>query len=357
MRDSRRARVVVALLVLIAFTMIALDFRAGSGSPLDRLRTGAAAVFGPVERAVADVVRPIGDALSSLGHIGSYRAQIGRLQRENAALQQQVDLSDAYRRELTDLRALFHLAGKGRFRVVAAQVVALGDGGGFEWTASIDAGSRDGIRRDMTVVNGQGLVGKTVTVGPSVSTVLLSIDPQAIVGVRLAGSGTEGTVTGAGLHHLQLSLLDPQARLRPGQRLVTLASIGDRPYVPGAPVGTITRVDSTPGSETRTAEVAPFVDFAALDVVGVIVGAPARDPRDSLLPPPPAAALTPCVVLSVPAVASSAAPSVSPSSPASSAVLAPSQPAGGGSEPLVVHTPCILEPPSPSPAPSTTRTP
>ena len=36
----------------------------------------------------------------------------------------------------------------------------------FSWTVTIDAGSRDGIRPDMTVLNGDGLVGRVKTVGP-----------------------------------------------------------------------------------------------------------------------------------------------------------------------------------------------
>jgi rod shape-determining protein MreC len=68
---------------------------------------------------------------------------------------------------------------------------------------------------------------------------------------------------------------------------VTFGSVHDTPYVPGVPVGTITSVAHTTGTLTPTAKVRPFVDFATLGVVGVVVTPPRTDPRYSVLPPQP----------------------------------------------------------------------
>jgi rod shape-determining protein MreC len=73
-----------------------------------------------------------------------------------------------------------------------------------------------------------------------------------------------------------------------GDRLVTFGSQGNTPYVPGVPVGSVRRVKGTPGSQTRTAIISTYVDFTALDLVGVVVEPPRSDPRDAVLPPPPA---------------------------------------------------------------------
>ena len=48
------------------------------------------------------------------------------------------------------------------------------------------------------------------------------------------------------------------------------------------------RVQARPGSQTRAAVVGPYVDFTALDLVGVVVEPPRTDPRDAVLPPTPA---------------------------------------------------------------------
>jgi rod shape-determining protein MreC len=142
----------------------------------------------------------------------------------------------------------------------------------------------------MTVLNGDGLVGRVKTVGPTTATVLLAVDPASSVGVRLEGSMEVGFTTGQGIDdgsRLDLQLLDGQSTVLRGDRLVTFGSQGDTPYVPGVPVGEVLSVRGSPGSQTRTATVAPYADFTALDLVGVVVEPPRKDPRDAVLPPRP----------------------------------------------------------------------
>ncbi len=177
------------------------------------------------------------------------------------------------------------MAGIGRYRVLPAQVIAVGAAQGFAWTVQIDAGSRDGLKVDQTVLNGDGLVGRIEAVTSSTATVLLLVDPESSVGVRIEGNLELGILTGQGLAALELKLLDPQAPLAVGDRLVTR---GDGSlYVPGIPVGVVTSVRSTPGSLIRTAQVDPYVNVSALDLVGVVIDGPRTDPRDSVLPPRP----------------------------------------------------------------------
>ena len=76
--------------------------------------------------------------------------------------------------------------------------------------------------------------------------------------------------------------------LQPGQQLVTFGSVHGRPYVPGVPVGVITRVQASATSLTKVAMVRPYADDSALGVVGVVVVPPRTNPRDSVLPPRPA---------------------------------------------------------------------
>jgi rod shape-determining protein MreC len=49
----------------------------------------------------------------------------------------------------------------------------------------------------------------------------------------------------------------------------------------------VTDLQQTPGALTRTATVTPYVSFTALDLVGVVVEPPRKNPRDAVLPPRP----------------------------------------------------------------------
>ena len=292
-RDSRRTRIVLALLILTSFTLITIDYRAGDGTALRGLRTFAAAVFGPVERAVTSAVRPIGNALSTLGDLGGLNDEVKRLRSENTDLRNQLHQVDDLRRENDELRRLNGLTTRGGYKTVRCRVVGVGPDN-FEWTATIDCGTRDGVRKGQTVLNGDGLVGKVVDVAPFTAQVLLAIDPEFTVIGRLAAHGTTGPVSGNGLKPMTMQLLAPTAVVSKGEAIVSNGVQGG--IVSGVPVGVVTAVSKERSVLTRTVTVKPFVTFAALDVVGVVVQPPRHDPRNAVLltaPPSPTPSPTP----------------------------------------------------------------
>ncbi len=69
--------------------------------------------------------------------------------------------------------------------------------------------------------------------------------------------------------------------------------------MPGVPVGVVSRVDPSGGGLTRTLYVTPYVGFTKLDMVGVVVEAPKKDPRDEVLPVKPKPTPTPTVTVTV----------------------------------------------------------
>lgn len=285
MRDTRESRLLLVLLVAIAFALITVDLRGGERSPLDGARSGAASVLGPVENGVASAVDPVGNAISAVRDSGERHNRISALERENAALKQQLGSTDRNRSRAKELDKLLKTAGAGGYGVKGAQVVAIGAAQGFSWTVTIDAGREDGMKRDMTVLNGEGLVGRVTTVGPSTSTVLLANDPDFTVGTRLEKSSELGFATGRGDRALNVQLLNGKAKVKKGDRMVTFGSSEDKPFVPGVPVGEVTKVNRHKGDLTRTVSVRPYVGFTKLDVVGIVVEPPRSDPRDEVLKP------------------------------------------------------------------------
>ncbi|MFC8586826.1 rod shape-determining protein MreC [Streptomyces sp. NPDC057217] len=292
MRDTRESRLLLVLLIAIAFALITVDIRGGQESPVDGARQAAAAVFGPVENGVAAAVDPVGNAIGAVRDSGERHTRLAALEKENAELKAKLGSDDRNRNRLNELDTLLKTAGAGQYGIKGAQVVAIGAAQGFSWTVTIDVGARDGIRRDMTVLNGAGLVGRVTTVGPSTSTVLLANDPDFTVGTRMEKSDELGFATGQGNSPLRVQLLNGKAEVKPGDRLVTFGSRADKPFVPGVPVGEIVRVDPAGGGLTRNVYVRPYVGFTKLDIVGVVVQAPRSDPRDAVLPQKPKPAPT-----------------------------------------------------------------
>jgi rod shape-determining protein MreC len=253
----------------VAVALITIDFRGGGNS---QPRSIGGRLFGPVEHVVGDVTSPFVGLYHAVS--GNDQAQINALQSQNAQLRAQLSASQVSQQEAAQLASLLHLANQGRYQVVTGTVIAAG--GSYDDTVTISIGSRAGVAPDETVLNGDGLVGTVLSATPTTATVQLATDAAATVGVRLAGGGQIGAVSGtatsmAGRGLLKLTVFDATATLSVNQALVTFGSVGGRPYVPGVPVGRIVAVTTPPGSLTPTALVQPFASFTGLGVVGVVI--------------------------------------------------------------------------------------
>lgn len=281
---SRRTRVVLTVLVLAALTFVILDLRGGQG-PLSGVRSVGANVIGAVERVAATIFSPITGASSWWSTMRDQSSQIQNLTVENEKLRGAAQTSANDRARVKALDDLLGVASVGQYRIVPAEVIAVGPAQDFSWTVTIDAGKSDGIEPDMTVMNGQGLVGRVLKTTSNTSTVVLLVDSSAAVGGRVAGSQEIGIVSGTGRQDsLSFQLLDPTADLVVGDALVTFGSKGGRPYAPGLPIGEVVEVGGTPGQLTRVATIRPYVNVSTLTLVAVVTKPPRVDPRDSVLP-------------------------------------------------------------------------
>ncbi len=302
---------VLVVLLVLALALITFDYRDGSSGPVRGLRQAGGSVFGTAERAISAVTGPFVDFFNHGTGSGSGSSQVAALQRQNLQLRTELSQEQLSKAEYRQLSELLQLSGRGGYRIVAATVIAIGQG--YGQAVTLDAGAGDGVKTGDTVLNGQGLVGTVTAVSAQTCTVLLATDATSVVGVTLAGSGQIGWVTGPGKTSsgsglLRLQVLDENAVLSAGEQLVTSASMHDRPYVPGVPVGVISKVENRAGSLTALALVRPYVDFSSLGVVGIVVAPPSHNPRFSVLPPAPRAKPVPTVTVTV-----TPTPSASPS--------------------------------------------
>jgi rod shape-determining protein MreC len=288
MRDTRGTRLLLSIALIAALVLIAVSYSNGSSSTIRTARNMAGTVLGSAERAVSTVTRPVGRFFDS-GLAGGSDARVTSLQAQIIRMRAQLNADRLSKGQYRQLQGLLAEAGQGGYRILAATVIGYGQG--FQQSVTLNVGSANGIRPQMTVMDGGGLVGQIVSVSARTCTVLLATDASSVVGVRLAPGGQIGWVTGegparSGAALFKLQVLDPGA-LHPGEQLVTAASVRDRPFVPGVPVGRIVSVRNRAGALTGQAVVRPYVNFSSLDVVGVVVAPPRHNPLYSVLPPKP----------------------------------------------------------------------
>src|SRR4029453_13033629 len=208
------------------------------------------------------------------------------LESENDRLQAQLETSVLAQHRADQLDGLIDIGGRQGLPIPPAQVIACGPAQSFGLTVTIDAGKRDGVAADMTVLNDDGLVGRVVGADAFTSTVLLIGDADSVVGGRLSSSTELGFLDGDGNLNsdgtLSMSLIDQQAVPQTGDTVVSWGSRNGAPYVPAIPVGWVMSVQRSPRELSATATVEPYVDFSSLDIVGVVVGTDPRAARPRL---------------------------------------------------------------------------
>jgi rod shape-determining protein MreC len=281
---NNRSRLLLVILLVTSLFLITLDLRGVSLTKSSRNATQS--VLAPIQRGFSDFFSPVGNFFSDIKNFGKTKAEVKDLKAENSKLKSQLVINSDIQGQLTKLKGVLNLAGRGGFKVVAARVIGRGSASTFSQTITIDAGSSDGISKDMTVMSDLGLVGVVKSVSSSSSIVLLMSDPTFRIGVRIAGSQSVGVLQGEGSSRYSLQLLDVAGTIKYHDAILSLGSDNNRPFIPGIPIGFVSSVDHKNASLTQTASVTGYSDLNGLGVVSVILQAPKGDPKDSLVPKP-----------------------------------------------------------------------
>jgi len=290
-----RSRLLLIILIVTSLLLITLDLR--GVKILDGVRSGTQNVLSPFQKAGSAVVSPFRNFLGDVTNLGQTRSEIEKLKADNAKLRNQLLQRKSADAELDQLKSVLDLAGRAGYKVLAARVISQGASTSFSQTVTIDAGTSSGVRPNMTVVSGEGLIGVVKESYSNSALIMLATDPDFKVGVRIAGTQQIGILSGRGSKRAELQLLDNQQVVKVGDVLLARGSTNNRPFVPGIPVGVISAVDNTAGSIAQTATVMLYPNFSALSVVSVVLSAGKNNPGDALVPAPPRPTPVPTVTI------------------------------------------------------------
>ena len=177
--------------------------------------------------------------------------------------------------ELETLQELYELDQTySSYKTTGARVIARGSNNWFQ-TFTIDKGSDDGIKINMNVIAGSGLVGIVTDVGKNYAVVQSVIDDTSNVSAMIDSTGDHCIVSG----DLELmsennmirftDLEDSDDEVEVGSAVVT-SNISSK-YVPGLLIGYITDIDGDTNHLTKSGRLTPVVDFKHLQDVLVIL--------------------------------------------------------------------------------------
>jgi rod shape-determining protein MreC len=256
--------------ILFCIALIIVSFR--FGEQLNPVKEVVGTVITPMQRGVNSVGTMISDKFDNF-------KKINDLLEENAKLQNQLNiisyenkllLQDKY--ELDGLRELYKLDKKYiDYPKVAARVIDK-DPNNWYNVFTIDKGTKDGLKKNMNVLAGNGLVGIITEVHYNYSKVRSIIDDKSEVsGMFLKTSDTcfvRGDLQLMDEGKIRVEFISKDADIKDGYEVVT-SHISPN-FLQGILIGYVSDIKLDSSNMTRTAYLTPVVDFSRLEEVLII---------------------------------------------------------------------------------------
>lgn len=226
----------------------------------------------PVQRILYKSGQTVDEVISSLFTFRTIAKENQKLKEEIELLNQKVINLSLTRDELDELKGLYNALNYAREnhknKYVTASVTGKDVGNWFN-IFTINAGKNQGVIKDSTVMNGEGLIGRVFEVGDNWSKVVTIMDNKSSVSFEvLRNNQYLGVVRGSVKGEVTGYLIDAQAEVLVGDKLITS---GLSMYEKGILIGEIKEVIKKKDELLKTVIVKPGVNFKKIDKVFIII--------------------------------------------------------------------------------------
>jgi rod shape-determining protein MreC len=217
---SRSQYIALSLIFLAVVAILGLPAQSAA-----RMKLGMGTVFLPLFGLASSAQVLLDKTAGALLPRKSLLLQLERLQQENQQLRVSMMQTQEAIRENERLRQLVGFKNPNQWKLKPAQIIGR-DPANWWRTVLIDVGSRDGIKTDMPVLTGVGLVGRVSAVGLNYAQVLLVGDPNCRVSAMVQETRENGVI-----NYNSSSVLNPtlvnftcfsrSSQLKAGQTIIT----------------------------------------------------------------------------------------------------------------------------------------
>ncbi|MGI6005736.1 MAG: rod shape-determining protein MreC [Christensenellales bacterium] len=259
------------VLVIIAAIVFSAAWRGRTGEP-SFIEKGISSALQWVQRGAASAAEEVTGWVRGPYWDGKTHEDYLKLQQEVSALRQQNADMQELQRENQRLRELLDSAeALSDSEPVHAKVINR-SANPFGYVFIIDKGEKDGIAKDMAVIDSGGLVGKVVDAGSNWARVMSIIDTNCSVPAIVERTRDPGIVRGnmTALDEdalLNMIYLPAESELSPGDRIVTSGMGGI--YPKGIIIGEVMAVGRDASSQ-HGVSIRPAADFVHLEDVLVL---------------------------------------------------------------------------------------
>ena len=252
--------------------LVSAQVNSKSGVPV--IESVTFGIFSEVQRGLSGGflgLRSVWTGYIGLRHV---KAENDALKRDLAAAQVAVQEQRALADRTRGLENLLGLRQQVKLNTVAAEIIGAAAAPDFR-TLTIDKGTRDGVRADMSVIAPAGVVGRLVVPSLRSAKVQLLIDRNAAAGAIIERTRAQGVVVGGGDDRLRMEYVSEVFDIVVGDVVVTSGIDGI--YPKGFVIGQVESIERAGGAYKRIT-IKPAVDFRSLEeVLVVLTPTPARE--------------------------------------------------------------------------------
>ena len=273
----RRYRELILVAVLLLFPLAVFFAHAKRPAEHSRVDRLLLAVTAPLEKLVGAAVTGALEGWHGYLALRGAHERAGALVRENRDLKLELQELQRERAENDRLRRLLSVAeAEPRRAYLGARVIGVRLAPAGQQLLTIDKGADDGLARAMPVVVADGVVGRVHATAGRSADVLLAVDRNSSIAVRVERTRARANVRGLGRpDQCRLDYALRSEDVIEGDLLVTSGT--DATFPPGLPVGRATRLQRAAHGLFQEGLVIPAVDPTRLEEVLVITSG-ARDP-------------------------------------------------------------------------------
>lgn len=271
------------LIVLVSTSSVILSFN--SGGFIINFRNVGFTILSTIEQGAANVTFYVKDFIGGIVHLATISKEYEVLTEKLKDYEYMQRTNAAIRKENSRLKEQLGFSESIQQKNIPANIISRG-ADNLHTTLIIDKGSKDGIKKNMSVLSIQngniGVVGKITTVGYSTSQIMTVYNTGCTISSRIQNTRDIGLITGNGSPETPLSMKYIKKRvigdLHFGDVIVTSGENGN--YLKEIPIGTISKITVLDYDSSLDIEIEPIVDFARLETVIVVSSTELKETKD-----------------------------------------------------------------------------
>jgi len=248
--------------IVFIFSFLLIFFSKSDYYLVNQFKLISSEIVNPVTKIVSLPVSITSNTINRFQELSILKSENLKLKEEILRLKKWQILAVQNSRENNVLKKLLNATDNNLSLVKTASIINRNDIL-FSKTININAGTKDGLMNQMSVINHRGLVGRIIDPSINNSKVLLLIDQNSSIPVKTISDGQVSLVQGSGdgIHLISLFIKENEMP-KIGDLLVTSGTA--QIFPPDLLVGKIVKI-----SKNRF-YILPFVDFNNLEYVQVV---------------------------------------------------------------------------------------